>query len=177
MDSRTLASLIGLFSGVVTSSVGAWAGYRKIRSELIGSYRQNLFLKQQESCEAIWEALEVASFLVTEDSIICGTPNDWKLNIEKTIEFNRRLTRVFCSYYGLYLSKQTRSTLFQLRDFLVNIVSDIEDNDSDYIVLSNTQVRRIRGRVTALRIALRSEIGVKDLKIGQEEADKAELYS
>jgi hypothetical protein len=89
------------------------------------------------------------------------------VNCDAALELLERVTKVFYSSHGLFLSRQVRKALFDFRHF----ISDeflTRTSDSQRISISKTKADEFRSKATALRTALRREIGVADLGAARE---------
>jgi hypothetical protein len=84
-------------------------------------------------------------------------------------DFIEQIISVFYSTSGLYFSRDVRIKLFDLRDFIRD--NFLNEPDKNEIPISKNIANRFRSKVTKLRIAIRKEIGVEDLKVTAESTE------
>ena len=167
MDATVIASLVGFASAVVTALIASALTARRLRHELQSAYRGELARKQVAACEALWSALESTSFTPGANRVVEGEADDFTVNLPAARELVQEMTAVFYSAHGLFLSRQVRTALFEFRRFVTEEFP-IQSADSERVSISKTKAQKFWSKATALRIALRAEIGVEDLAAARE---------
>lgn len=162
MDPKVLVALIAFASALITSVIATWVAYNKLKKERYLARRDELIKKQMDACEQLWQTLEVASFSPGDNRIIRVNEDEIKVDKKKAREFLENIISVFYSPVGIYLSRNVRKSIFELRDFASSEFICNESND-EFKNISKRKASRFRSKVTNLRMALREEIGVIDL--------------
>jgi hypothetical protein len=167
MDATVIASLVGFGAAVVTALVASALTRRRLREELQSTFRGELARKQVAACEALWSALESTSFSLGSARVIQGEADAHTVELGTARELMQKVTTVFYSSHGLFLSRRVRTALFDLRDFTKDELLT-QTSESQRVPISKNKAERFRSKATALRIALRAEIGVEDLGAARE---------
>ena len=163
-----IAALVGFFSAVITSLIAGWIGYRKLKSKFLAQHRAELIKRQISACESLWSVLEPLSFSDGPDRVIKDSLTNPRVTIPNAKQLSRELMRVFYSPAGLYYSRSLRDALFGLRDFIRDEFIAKAENEKDELEISKTKRDKFRRVINNLRVALRNEIGTKDLNVTQE---------
>jgi hypothetical protein len=161
---ETLAALVGFLTAVFTSILASWIGYRKLRAEYLGKYRFDLMKKQIDACEALWDALKPTSKSIGENRVILHRSGKTFVKINVAENLYKTINDVFNSPFGLYYSRQLRESLFKLRNFLEDEFIT-QANGNTELQISNTRARKFDSRVQNLRISIRKELELDDLRV------------
>ena len=167
MEATVIASLVGFGSAVITALLASSLTRHRLRQELRSAYRGDLAQKQVVACEALWSALASTSIAPGSNHVIKRDGDIFTADIGLVHELVCRLNEVFHSGHGLFLSRRTRHALFALRDCLCDELLVLK-SDTSTVRIPKAKTHAIDDRVTALRIALRAEIGVEDLGVARE---------
>lgn len=160
-----ISALIGAVAAALTSLAGYWVSYRNLRAEYLAKRNIDFTNKQIAACEALWVVLEPISRSQGDERVIIHRDQKTFIVLCAAREFYKSLCRVFYSSAGLYYSKQLRNELFDLRNYLMEeFISKAEEGQTEMPVGRN-KVERLDGKVQQLRIAIRAEIGVEDLRV------------
>jgi len=163
-----VAAVVGALSAILTSVIASWVSYRSLRAEYLGKHRLELISKQMAACEALWAVLEPASRSEGEARIIVHKKDQPYIVLSVAKKFYDDLNKVFNSTPGLYYSRQLRTELFDLRNFIMKEFISEASEDQFEVQISKSKEEKFDGKVQQLRIAIRAEIGVKDLKVTSE---------
>lgn len=161
-------ALVGALAAVLTSVLASLLGYRTLRAEYTSRHRLELIGKQIAACEALWATLGLAAQAQGDRRVIVHQDGKSYVSPAVARELYLELTRVFNSSSGLYYSKDLRTALFGLRDFIETDLMEGGAGGQPLREISNNKARKFDQAVTWLRVAIRKEIGVEDLKAGVE---------
>ena len=168
MQTEIVAIAVGFISALVTSILGSWLGYRTLRAEYLGKRNIEFINKQLVACESLWIVLESGSRSKGTERVIVHKNEQAYLHLSPAINLYDSLNKVFNSASGLYYSKKLRDELFDLRNFIMDeLISKIKEGQTE-IQISNNKAKEFDSKVQQLRIAIRAEIGVNDLKVTNE---------
>ena len=168
MQTEIIAIAVGFLSALVTSILGSWLGYRILRAEYLGKRNVDFINKQMSGCEALWVILEPTSRSLGEERVIIHKNEQSYVVLVTAKKLYDSLNKVFNSTSGLYYSKQLRTELFDLRNFILGEFISIAKDGQAEIQISKNKEDKFDGKVQQLRIAIRAEIGVEDLKVTSE---------
>lgn len=168
MQTEVVAIAVGFLSALVTSILGSWLGYRTLRAEYLGKRNVDFINKQMAACEALWVVLEPAARSQGAERVIIHKNEQYYINQSVAKKLYDSLNRVFNSASGLYFSRQLRTELFDLRNFILDEFISSVNNDQTEIQVSKSKAEKFDSKVQQLRIAIRAEIGVGDLKVTSE---------
>ena len=168
MQTEVVAIAVGFLSALVTSILGSWLGYRTLRAEYLGKRNVDFINKQMAACEALWVILELAARSQGEERVIVHKNEQSYIDQSVAKKLYNSLNSVFNSASGLYYSRQLRAELFDLRNFILDEFVSIESKNQTEIQISKSKADKFDGKVQQLRIAIRAEIGVEDLKVTSE---------
>ena len=160
-----IPALVGALAAVATSIVGSLVGYRTLRAEYRSRHRLELIIKQMAACEELWAALLIGSQSSGENRVVHHRDGKSYVSVPDSRQFYDDLTRVFNSQSGLYYSRELRQALFDLRGF---VEADLMTLGDGLVEISNNKAKKFDGYVRTLRVAIRREIGVEDLKAATE---------
>jgi hypothetical protein len=163
-----IPALVGALAAVATSIVGSLVGYRTLRAEYRSRHRLELIGKQIAACEDLWAALLIGSQSSGENRVIHHRDGKSFVSVPDSRQFYDDLTRTFNSSSGLYYSRELRDDLFALRGFVESDLMSLGGDDADLVEISNSKAKKFDGLVRNLRVAIRREIGVEDLKAATE---------
>lgn len=168
MQAEIIAIAVGFLSALFTSILGSWLGYRTLRAEYLGKRNVDFINKQMAGCEALWVVLEPTSRSQGEERVLIYKNDQPYVVLLRAKKLYDSLNKVFNSASGLYYSKQLRTELFDLRNFILEeFISAVKDSQTE-IQISKNKAEKFDGKVQQLRIAIRAEIGVEDLKVTSE---------
>lgn len=163
MSDILIAAVVGAITGLGTSLLGFLIAYRNLKTEFQGKFRLELISKQLVACESLWALLALASRSDGIERVITYDGEKPFLVRIQAKKLYDELNIIFNSPFGLYYSKNIRKCLFDLRDFIHREFLQRGDDD-----ISKVKVAKFDGYVQNLRIAIRKEIGVEDLKVTEQ---------
>lgn len=163
-----IPALVGALAAVLTSVVGSLVGYRTLRAEYRSKHRLELIGKQIAACEELWAALVTGSQSSGDSRVIHHRDGKSYVSVTDARQFYGSLTSVFNSSSGLYYSRELRDALFALRGFVESDLMTLVSEETSLVEISNNKAKKFDGHVNWLRIAIRREIGVEDLKAATE---------
>jgi hypothetical protein len=160
-----ISALIGALTAAIISLAGYWASYRNLRTEYLAKRNIDFTNKQIAACEALSVILEPVSRSQGDERVIIYKGQQAFVALCAAREFYKSLCKVFNSSAGLYYSKQLRNELFDLRNYLMEeFIAKAEEGQTELPIARN-KAERLDGKVQQLRIAIRAEIGVEDLRV------------
>lgn len=165
MQTESVAIAVGFLSAIVTSILGSWLGYRTLRAEYLGKRNIEFASKQLTACEMLWISLEPASRSKGSGRVIVNKDEQSFVVLSAAKDFYDSLNKVFNSPSGLYYSRRLRNELFDLRDFTLDeFLSNGKEGQAE-VKISKSKAKEFDSKVQQVRIAIRDEIGVKDLTV------------
>jgi hypothetical protein len=163
-----ISALIGALTAAITSLIGFWVSYKNLSAEYLGKLNIELTNKQLSACEALWIILEPVSRSRGVTRVIIQRNEQPYVVLNAAKNFYDSINKVFYSKSGLYYSRRLRNELFDLRDYILEeFISKMKDGVTE-IQINKSKVKKFDGKVQQLRIAIRAEIGVEDLKVTSE---------
>ncbi len=168
MQTEVIAIAVGFLSALMTSILGSWLGYRVLRAEYLGKRNVDFINKQMTACEALWTILEPSARSQGEERVIVHKNEQSYVVLSVAKKLYDSLNNVFNSASGLYYSRQLRTELFDLRNFILDEFVSTVTNGQAEIQISKNKAEKFDSKVQQLRIAIRAEIGVEDLKVTSE---------
>lgn len=159
-----LTGIIAAIVAIITSVITSFISYRSVKTEILSKHRQDLIEKQFAASEKMWEVLALASKAKSDKFVINYKDEKVHVNLGAAKKLHEDITDAFNSKHGLYLSRELRAAIFDLRNFIETefLAPKVETS------ISNNKARSFYGRVANLRNALRKEIGVEDLIVSKE---------
>src|SRR6185295_19325611 len=127
MNATVFAAIVGCLSAVLTSVLAGFLSHRKLRAELTAGHRRELISRQILACERLWSALRPISIHAGMSSVITQQDGSSEAHPKAIEEFCENVTSLFFSPTGLYLSREVRTALFEMRDFLTGCVDAISE--------------------------------------------------
>lgn len=144
----------------------------RLRAELRGKYRGVFARRQVDASEAFWELFGPTSFTDGEHRIIRNPRSAApELDEVEADAFVAGFQAVFSSKSGLYLSDAARKRLHAFRDFVMVLKEHASARKAGgppgegKATLLPEEVARFRKLRTAARLALRDQVGGKDLTV------------
>lgn len=168
MQTEMIAIIVGFLSALVTSILGSWLGYRTLRAEYLGKRNVDLINKQMAACEALWVVLESAARSQGGERVIIQKNEQPYVVLSVAKKLYDSINKVFNSTSGLYYSRQLRTELFDLRNFVLDEFISTAKDEQTKIQISKNKAEKFDRKVQQLRIAIRAEIGVEDLRASSE---------
>ncbi|WKZ40460.1 MAG: hypothetical protein QY328_00225 [Anaerolineales bacterium] len=166
MNDLLITTLISVVSAVFVSVIGFLISYRLLKSEYLGKHRMELISKQMVACEKLWVDLSVASKSKQKSNLIANQKNALYLDGKITEALYSNIITTINSPSGLYFSRHLRKSVFDLRDFIEQeIYIDLNNQDQP---ISITKAKKLDGYIQNVRIAIRKELKIEDLKASQE---------
>ena len=165
MQTEFISILVGFLTAVATSIIGAWLSYRALRAEYLGKLNIEFINKQLAACEALWVVLEPASRSKGSKRVIIWKNDEPYVILSVANDLYNSLNAVFNSSSGLYFSRHLRGELFDLRNFIQNeLTANVKAGQTE-ILVPRGKAEKFDSKVQQLRIAIRTEIRVEDLKV------------
>lgn len=166
MSDLIVVSLISTTSAILISIIGVFVSHKLLKSELLGKYRTELIAKQISACESLWVNLSFASKSKVKGALIQKHKDGVSLNGKKVFDLHKGITDIVNSQHGLYFSKELRKSVYELRNF----IEDEIGLDAKHInfQVSNTKANKLDGYVQNLRVAIRKELKLEDIKAAKE---------
>ncbi len=166
MSDTLIAAIAGSVSALIASAIGALISYRLLKSEYQNKFRMELINKQIDACEKLWLALITASKSKGKDHVLQYRKEKIFINLRAAIELHKNLVDALNQSSGLYFSKDLRSSIFDLKDYLeLEIDFDTEENEN---LISNTKANKLDGYVQNVRMAIRRELNLENLQVTKE---------
>jgi hypothetical protein len=162
MKPEVSAGLIAFASAVITSILAHWLMFRRLRRQFAERYRTVYFEKQLASYQKLWSLLKPTSLYPGEDAIIFETDPDPQFDPANAKAFCRAITDFFFSEQGIFLSKDVRKALFDLRGALEEIGKT--GSSGRRFTISRNQVQLVRDSAAQLITVMRNNLGLRNLK-------------
>ena len=116
----------------------------RFKDEQAETFRMGYYQKQLTAYEKFWSTLGVASYYSTsEDTLVIKREDGVYLNCDLVQGFFTSFREFFYSEFGLYLSKDLREAVFEVRDFMQELIDDSEGPAGGAIKISNTNAKRV----------------------------------
>lgn len=137
----------------------------RFKDEQVETFRMGYYQKQLTAYEKFWSMLGVASYYSTnEDTLIIERDAGVYLNCDLVQRFFTSFRDFFYSEFGLYLSKELREAVFEVRDFMQELMDDSEGTAGGAIKISNTKAKSVSKGFDWIRKRARADIGLYDIQ-------------
>lgn len=166
MSDAVISATVAAISAFIISLVSALISFRVLRSEYQNKFRLELINRQINACEKLWLALALASKSRGIDHVIQYHDSKVFLNTKAVAELHKNILDALNSSSGLYYSKILRNSVFELRNFL-EAELELDTNEKE-IPISKSKAKNLDGYVQNVRIAIRKELNLEDLRITKE---------
>lgn len=169
MEEKIISGIIALTTSLVVSLVAYFYALRKIRHEKKEAFKLNHYERQVDAYLQFWSLLKpFTSFDYFNDTIIKSDNDKKYLNIEVSMEFYKDIRDFFYSKQGVFLSRELKAPLFNLRRFIEYKSKGSAEN---IVELSKKDYKTINNYMVQIRIIARSDIGVRDISLPVDELD------
>ncbi len=169
MEEKLLTGFIALFTSLIVSLIAYLYTLKKIRHEKKETFNLNHYERQVEAYLEFWSLLKpFTDFDYFDDTIIKKKEGKKYLNVTNSMSFFKGFRDFFYSKQGIYLSRELRDPIFELRKFIEEKSNDPKEG---MVELTNNEYKIIYRYMVRIRIIARTDIGVRDISIPTEELD------
>jgi hypothetical protein len=169
MNSILVSGIVGLVSATLVAVVSHWTLLHRIKKEAAQKNRSEYFQKQLAAYMKLWGLLPPTSSYITPDTIISKNVTPYEINVQNAKIFCTDITSFFFSEQGIFLSKNVRSSIFKLRDFIDALINNDASKNLHTITLSNNKYNDLIFHFKQMQIAVRNDIGLRNLLFDEDE--------
>jgi hypothetical protein len=141
-----ITGLLGIASGALVTYLGAILKFRK---ELEAAYDKDLRDKRIESYKELWEHLQ----------LLARYDRPKPLNLQTLEELSVAMRQWYFEVGGLYLSEETRSNYFDLKQSLKDLLDGPKYREGEALTEHDSKV--LIGEASLLRARLTRDVGTR----------------
>lgn len=140
--------------------------FERFKKEQIETFRMDYYKNQLEAYQELWAILApISHYSPGEDTILIKKANAQYLNCKILEEFFLEFRNFFYSQKGIFLSKELRQAIFEVRDFVVDIQKTNTVSSNGLIKISNNKAKRIENGMDWIRKNIRRDVGLEDSRL------------
>ena len=176
MDVDIIVALIGAgFSALFGTVIGHFLIVARYRKEGFSDLRGKLDEKILNAYQKFWVVMSPLAYYDPQgETLIKRNEGSVFLNRQIVERFFTDFRTFFYSEDGLLLSRSMREKVFEVREFIFNVIAEQQEADGPYIQISNTKAKKIENAFDWLRKNIRREVGLLDTQFPADEMKRLE---
>lgn len=165
MDPEVIVALIALGASIVGALIGHYLAIRRFRREQLNLLRTEIDKKTLAAYQKFWACLLPSSYFHPDDrSLIVRREGQAYLNQPVFEEIFAGIRDFTYSENGIFLSREMRKAIFEVRDFIEEEIVAKSEKQSGLIKISNTKAKKVEVGFDWIRKNARRDVGLEDAR-------------
>jgi hypothetical protein len=165
MDPEVIVAFIALGASIMGALIGHYLALRQFRREQLNLLQAEVEKKTLSAYQKFWTCLLPASYFLPDDrSLVVRREGQAYLNQPVFEELFAGIRDFTYSENGIFLSREMRKAIFEVRDFIEEEIVAKSEKQSGLIKISNTKAKKIENGFDWIRKNARRDVGLEDAR-------------